>query len=618
MVATTPEGHRQELLDETLALYDAIGAIPPTSDLSRKPRPTLDYVVSSFKRTIGKLVRQNDFVIIAGSYFGDEGKGKETHAVAMDPSIAMVLRDLSGENAGHTVWYKGVKYTLNLTPSAIAIPGKICLIGPECVMDPVNYMEKEIANLVAAGIDYKDRLFVGNVHIVGPHHKILDFALSPSNSSTLMGMSYVHAAKAKKIGLRLDDIFNGFQDDSIKRLKRDLDDYHALLRHHGKDEKKILEDLTRLRDSGKAVPQHLFDFLEANDKVEYLKNLYREKVVHNPEFPKRADVLRMVNEALKVGKKVLGESPQGYWISNATEKHWASSTSAQAHASGVLATSGINPGKYRVVVINVAKTPGDSRVGIGANPSSFVPQDYFSKLKINKMNDLRDACLDFDRIQKEYFSAVQGNGILQPRFYHEDGDKGIFLISEAMAIASARRLNECGSTTGKPRVVGLFDCVAAYQVNEAQGPHLAISAMDRGDLFDHVGMTVAYVFHNPSGKTITSNGRKYNDGDIIKIGDQYPCDNVLKYCHPIIKVMDGWKNTPISVTVRKKDDPLPAAVKDFMGTIEELTGFRIAAIGNGPDSDDVIYVQRMNPALALVKHAYDSTRSSAASFLRRI
>jgi len=572
------------------SVFDAIRKTPRIDVLDFKS--SLDFMVRSFDGVLGKIIRDNDVLVVAGSYFGDEGKGKVTDVIARNPLISIVLRDLSGENAGHTVIINGVKYIFNLTPSAIAIPSKICLIGPECVMDPINYMEKEISSLISAGIDYKDRLFVGNVHIVGPYHKILDFALSSPNSSTLMGMSYVHAAKVKKKGLRLDDIFNEFPEDSIKRLNNDLNDYHALLNYHCKDEKQIFEDLKKLSDSGRAVPQHLFDFLEAEDKVEYLKNLYREKVVDNPAFPKRADVLSVVGEGLKSGKKVLIESPQGYWISNATEKHWASSTSAQTHAAGVVASSKINFTKYRIAVINVAKTPGDSRVGIGANPSSFVPQDYFSKKGISSLEQLKDTCTDFDEIQKEYFRSIKKNGILEPSTYHDKNTNNDFLISEAMAISSARALNECGSTTKKPRVTGLFDCVAAYQVNEDQGPNLIISAMDRGDLFDHVGLTVAYVFHNPSGKQVTSNGKSYSNGDIIKIGDQYPCDNVLKHCHPIIKVMDGWKDNPIGGRTWKPSERLPDSVQNFMGTLEGLTGFKIIGIGNGPDSKDMIYLSR--------------------------
>ena len=42
------------------------------------------------------------------------------------------------------------------------------VIGPECVMDPVSFMEREISQLIDTWVEYKDRLFIGNVHLVCP------------------------------------------------------------------------------------------------------------------------------------------------------------------------------------------------------------------------------------------------------------------------------------------------------------------------------------------------------------------------------------------------------------------------------------------------------------------
>lgn len=576
------------LLEKQLEIYEAIRDIKPLPELSFSPSH-LEFIVSSLEEVLDPIIENNDVIIIGGAYFGDEGKGKITHAVARHRSIEMIERPLSGENAGHTLWIKGKKYIFHLTPSGIMVPGKVCLIGPECVMDPVNFFEKEVKGLIEAGVGYKGRLFVGDVHIVGPHHKIMDFALSPPNSSTLMGMSYVHASKVMKKGLRLDHLFN---DEGVqrRRLEGDLAFYHAQIRHAGKDEGQILGELREFSKIRK-IPQHLFDFLEANDKIAYLIDLYKRKVVQNEQFPQRKDVNYMINRALADGKKVLIESPQSFWLSNATESHWPSSTSAQTHAAGVLASTRINMARYRVAVINVAKTPADSRVGIGANPSSFVPQDYFSSKGISTLDDLGEACTDFDAIQKAYFRAMQENGILKPSIYMDR--TGEYSISEAMAVSSSREFGEKGATTGKPRVTGIFDCVAARQVSDAQGPYLSISAMDRGDFHDLVGMTVAYIFHNPGGRAETDcNGRTYKNGDIIRIGDPYPCDTVLRHCHPIVKVMKGWKDTPIGADKRNPEDPLPDAVQEFLAAVEHFTGFRVISIGNGPDTNNMIYVGR--------------------------
>ena len=576
-------------LEKQLQTFEAIKDTPRIPELSHES--SLEFIVRSAEEIIHPIIEANDVIVIAGSYFGDEGKGKITDAVARDPLVELVIRLNSGENAGHTVHHNGKKFVFHLTPSAVTIPGKICAIGPECVMDPVNYMNKEISQLIKEGIDYKNRLFVGNVHIVTPYHKILDFIVNPSNSSTLQGMSPSHASKVWKKGLRLDDLFNS-EEGQRKKLEEDMQLYFAFLKQKGLDETEVIKRFEELAATGRSVPEHIMGFLKAEDKVGYLVSLYKENVTHNENFPKRTDVNKLVNDTLKKGKKVLVESPQAYWLSNATEKHWGSSTSAQTHAAGVIASGSFNITRYRINVINVAKTPADSRVGRGANPSSFVNQTYFSDKGINKLDDLGNACINFNEIQRQYFKSIQSNGILNPTKWEDE--TGEYSISEAMAIASSRKFGEKGATTGKPRVTGLFDCVAAYQVNDAQGPYLTISALDRGDNQDFVGLTVAYAFHNPSGNAIDSNGIKYQNGHIVKIGDPYPCDNVLRFCHPIVKVMPGWKDTPIATDKRDPNDPLPVSVQRFLGTIEDLTGFNVIAVGNGQNTPDMIYLKKAN------------------------
>lgn len=158
-----------------------------------------------------------------GAYFGDEGKGKTVDAIAHHPKVNIVARVNSGENAGHTVF--GLtpagamhKFAFNLCPSGLLTPGKVTptphpahlpaagtgaptacsparlgpaalhfedgprpagraqprmpmqvnVVGPECVMDPVSFMIKEISQLTAAGVPYKDRLFIGSAATL--HH----------------------------------------------------------------------------------------------------------------------------------------------------------------------------------------------------------------------------------------------------------------------------------------------------------------------------------------------------------------------------------------------------------------------------------------------------------------
>merc|ERR1719420_2885607 len=112
--------------------------------------------------------------------------------------------------------------------------------------------------------------------------------------------------------------------------------------------------------------------------------MYDRVIVNSPDFPDRADVSHLLRETVRKGGKVLLEGPQSFWLSNAAEKFWDSGTSANTCAAGMLSASRLNPAGLRTCIINIHKTPGSSRVGSGANPVSFVPQDYFSKTDSKK------------------------------------------------------------------------------------------------------------------------------------------------------------------------------------------------------------------------------------------
>ncbi|MDA3855007.1 MAG: adenylosuccinate synthetase [Candidatus Woesearchaeota archaeon] len=547
-----------------------------------------EYEERRVEEVLHPLIKENQVIIVAGAYFGDEGKGKTVDAIAHNEDIKLILRVNSGENAGHTVFNNNEKFVFNLAPSGLLMKEKTNLIGPECVMDLVSFMQKELSQLTEKNISYKDRLFIGNVHIVTPYHKLIDFIGNLNNSSTLKGMSPVHASKVSKRGIRLDHLFNS-KEIVKKRLEKDMITYYGLLKVKNLSEEQIIEMCEEINSDGEIrIPLYVIDFLKALDKTEYLINLYDKFVVNNKDFPQMVDTTYLTQKILKEGGKILVEGPQSYWLSNGSEKFWESSTSANTSASGILAATKFNFQKYKSVVINIHKTPASSRVGIGANPSSYVSQDFFSRKNINTLKDLGDACTNFDTIQKQFFDSIQENGILKPTTYEDE--TGSYKINVAMAIGSSIQHGECGATTKKPRVCGLFDCVAHYEVNETQGPYLSISAVDRGDDYDEIGVTIAYIYYSPENKSTFSNGKEYKNGTIIKAGNSLPTEQVLYNCYPIIKTIKGWKETPIAKNKRKGNE-LPKGVQDLIGTIEHFTGAKIISIGNGPNTDELIYIK---------------------------
>ncbi len=581
--------------------WRALRDLPRRKDLLEVSFPDAQYTIVDSRKALEDLVGDGQLIVISGGYFGDEGKGKWGNSLA--ELVDAVLRDNSGPNTGRTAVKNGKEYVFHGCPSAI-LEGLPCFIGPNTTNDPISLLEEELLPLKRDGIFY-DKLQVGNFNIITPYHRIMDVLGSGINASTGVGMTPVHKSVAAKTCPQLDDLFDTTAS-LTERIKKDMDNYRGFLHAKGLTRKKVVELLEEARKHNpRVVPDHVLEFAKAhqqgniNTAIEYMVTSYQEKVVANPLFPQRADVPYVVREMLKAGKKILLEGTQAYFLSSKVEQTHRNGTSADTSAAGVIADSGIHPAKYKTVIINIHKNPFSTRVGRGNIPGSFTDQNRFAEEKITKIADFQEACIDFESIHQLYFQSVQDNGILKHTLCHDP--TGTYEVGEALAISSSRKFGECGRTTKKPRITGLFDCVLSAQLAAAQGPYTVISCMDRGDDCEKVGLVVGHVVHLPEsgdfkkdsqGAFIDSNGIKYRTGTVIGPGDPIPSSssNVLHYCQPIIKVMEGWKQTPIKGL--EPGDELPRSVCDFVATVEHLTGLEIKALGIGPRNEDALYLKR--------------------------
>src|ERR1700678_2849368 len=88
-------------------------------------------------------------VVVVGSQWGDEGKGKIVDWLSEKADI--VVRFQGGHNAGHTLVIDGVTYKLSLLPSGVVRPGKLSVIGNGVVLDPCALVE-EIKRLAGQGV----------------------------------------------------------------------------------------------------------------------------------------------------------------------------------------------------------------------------------------------------------------------------------------------------------------------------------------------------------------------------------------------------------------------------------------------------------------------------------
>ncbi len=147
-------------------------------------------------------------VVVVGSQWGDEGKGKLVDVLA--ERAAWVVRYQGGANAGHTVDLGDHTFVLHQIPSGILHPGVRCAIGNGVVLDP-QQLFVEIDGLVKDGIDVEGRLYVSErAHLVLPYHKLVDGDSTASKAigTTGRGIGPAYEDKVARRGVRVLDLRN--------------------------------------------------------------------------------------------------------------------------------------------------------------------------------------------------------------------------------------------------------------------------------------------------------------------------------------------------------------------------------------------------------------------------
>ena len=162
-------------------------------------------------------------------------------------------------------------------------------------------------------------------------------------------------------------------------------------------------------------------------------------------------------------------------------------------------------------------------------------------------------------VTKAYSSAV-GAGEFISEILDEDeaqelrihgGDKGEF-----------------GATTGRPRRVGWFDCVATRYGIECQGAtKVVMTAIDCLSYLDEIKVCTAYEV----------------DGKII---NDFPTTAILKKCKPVFTTLKGWR---CDIRGIKNYDELPDEAKAYVEFIEKQLGHKIDMVSNGPEREAIIY-----------------------------
>ena len=127
---------------------------------------------------------------------------------------------------------------------------------------------------------------------------------------------------------------------------------------------------------------------------------------------------------------------------------------------------------------------------------------------------------------------------------------------------------EYGATTGRPRRMGWFDCVASKYGCRIQGTtDVAFTVLDVLGYLDEIPVCVGYEING-------------------EVTTEFPTTSLLEKAKPVLKTLPGWK---CDIRGIKKYEDLPENCRKYIEFVEEQIGFPITMISNGPGRDDIIY-----------------------------
>jgi adenylosuccinate synthase len=279
-------------------------------------------------------------VIIVGTQWGDEGKGKIVDLLA--EHAHMVVRFQGGNNAGHTMVVGGEQFICHLIPSGI-LQDKTCIIGNGVVVDPAVLLE-EIDNLRNRGINIgADRLMISErAHLIMPYHQSVDHAREQFKGD-------------KKIGTTGRGIGPAYEDKATRRGIRFVD----LL-----DPKVFTEKVNTILDEKNFYLKNYLsaDTLDAGEIIDQYQE-YAQRLA-----PHVVNVSVIINDAIKNGQHVMFEGAQGTHL-DIDHGTYPFVTSSSTLAGNACCGSGVGPRQIdEVIGIVKAYT---TRVGAGPFPSEL-------------------------------------------------------------------------------------------------------------------------------------------------------------------------------------------------------------------------------------------------------
>ncbi|MBT2584199.1 adenylosuccinate synthase [Planococcus sp. ISL-109] len=278
-------------------------------------------------------------VVVVGTQWGDEGKGKITDFLSEHAEV--IARYQGGNNAGHTIIFGGETYKLHLIPSGIFYKDKTSVIGNGMVVDPKALVE-ELKGLHDRGVTTENLRISNRAHVLLPYHikqDEVEEARRGANKigTTGKGIGPAYMDKAARVGIRMADLLD-----------------HVVF------EEKLRQNLTE--------KNRMFEKFYETDGFT-VEEIMEEYYQYGQEIAKYVtDTSKVLNDAFDSGLRVLFEGAQGVML-DIDQGTYPFVTSSNPVAGGVTIGAGVGPTMISHV-IGVCKAY-TSRVGDGPFPTEL-------------------------------------------------------------------------------------------------------------------------------------------------------------------------------------------------------------------------------------------------------
>lgn len=276
-------------------------------------------------------------VVVIGSQWGDEGKGKITNYLSNESDV--VVRYQGGDNAGHTIVFNNNTYKLHLLPSGVFNANTKNILGNGMVINPKSLIE-EIKEIRSSGFAVNNIYISDRAHVIFDYHKELD-SLYEENlgklkiGTTKKGIGPAYTDKVSRTGIRMADfVSEDFEENYRDRL--------------------VFKNAEIKRLNGK--------------EIDVEKSVKEYKEIANFIRPFVCDTIMLLNEEYNQNKKILFEGAQGALL-DIDFGTYPYVTSSNPSSGGVVIGSGLGVTKIdEVIGIVKAYT---TRVGEGPFPTEL-------------------------------------------------------------------------------------------------------------------------------------------------------------------------------------------------------------------------------------------------------